>query len=369
MAAINHTLDDQGFMRMALHLASVTEGQTGINPQVGCVVVKDGRIIGLGAHLKRGEAHAEIHALNMAGGAAEGSTLYVTLEPCTVYGKTPPCADRIIRDKVKRVVIATTDPNPMVAGSGEQKLREHGIEVVSGVLETEAQALNEKYNTFMVKKRPFVTLKCASTMDGKLAASSGDSRWITNDDSRLYVHQLRHRHDAIMVGIQTVLQDNPSLTTRLPVPGLHPVKVIVDSRLRLPLDAKVVTDPSASTIVLTTEAAGDERKNQLMDAGVDIIVCGAGPQVDLGLGMEQLAQRELASVLLEGGGKLNGSMLEAALIDKVVMFYAAKLIGGKGAANFEWAGRAMMQEAVRLSGIEVQSFGDDWCVTGYPVYA
>ncbi|WP_411829901.1 bifunctional diaminohydroxyphosphoribosylaminopyrimidine deaminase/5-amino-6-(5-phosphoribosylamino)uracil reductase RibD, partial [Paenibacillus ehimensis] len=232
-------------MNLALQLAASAAGQTGINPVVGCVIVKDGRIVGMGAHLKRGEAHAEIHALNMAGNEAAGATAYVTLEPCSHFGKTPPCSDRLIREGVKRVVVAATDPNPLVAGSGIARLRASGIEVTEGVLEREANALNETFNTFIVTRRPFVTVKSASTLDGKIAARTGDSKWITGEASRAYVHTLRHRHQAIMVGIGTVLADDPSLTTRLPVPGLHPIRVVVDSTLRLPHEAKLVRDGAA----------------------------------------------------------------------------------------------------------------------------
>jgi diaminohydroxyphosphoribosylaminopyrimidine deaminase/5-amino-6-(5-phosphoribosylamino)uracil reductase len=278
-------LNDEYYMKLAIQLAEGATGQTGINPVVGCVLVKDGRIVGMGAHLRRGTAHAEIHALQMAGPEAEGCTAYITLEPCSHFGKTPPCSDRIIQEKVQRVVVGCTDPNPLVAGTGIAKLREHGIEVEVGLMAEEAAKLNEAYNWFILTRRPFVTLKTASTLDGKIASRTGDSKWITDSESRQVVHTLRHQHQAIMVGIGTVLSDDPQLTTRLDVQALNPIRVIVDSRLRLPLDAKVVTDRAVETIVLTTAGAPETKRRELESSGLTVLECGSGPQVDLRKGM------------------------------------------------------------------------------------
>lgn len=209
-------LDEKTYMRLALDMAKKTRGQTGINPVVGCVIVREGRIVGMGAHLRRGSHHAEIHALNMAGEEAKGSTVYVTLEPCSHYGKTPPCADRLIAAGVQKVVVAAEDPNPRVAGNGIRKLREGGIEVETGLLREEAEKLNEMFNKYIVTGLPFVTLKTASTLDGKIASRTGDSRWVTGEAAREYVHVLRHRHQAIMVGVETVLRDDPRLTAGFP---------------------------------------------------------------------------------------------------------------------------------------------------------
>lgn len=224
---------DQTYMKLALDLANATVGQTGLNPSVGCVVVKDGRIVGTGSHLKMGSAHAEVHALDMAKDAAVGSTVYVTLEPCSHHGRTPPCCERIAKEKVKRVVIAMLDPNPHVAGRGVAYLQERGIEVVVGLMEEEARKINERFIYSIVHRLPFVTLKSAMTLDGRIASKTGDSKWISNATSRKYTHSLRHMNDAIMVGIETILQDDPLLTTRLDVPALHPIRIIVDSSLRL----------------------------------------------------------------------------------------------------------------------------------------
>ncbi|MCZ8512881.1 bifunctional diaminohydroxyphosphoribosylaminopyrimidine deaminase/5-amino-6-(5-phosphoribosylamino)uracil reductase RibD [Paenibacillus filicis] len=364
-------INDEYYMRLALQLASSASGQTGINPAVGCVIVKDGRIVGMGAHLKRGEAHAEVHALNMAGAEAEGATAYVTLEPCSHHGRTPPCSDRLIRERVKRVVVAATDPNPLVAGSGLERLRAHGLEVTQGVLEGEANLLNEAFNKFIVTRRPFVTVKTASTLDGKIAAKTGDSKWITNDASRSFVHTLRHRHLAILTGIGTVLADDPALTTRLSVPGLNPMRVVVDSALRIPPDAQLVRDGAAPTVVLTTDRAPEARRRELEARGVTVIDCGPGPAVDLYAAMAKLGELEIGSLLVEGGGKLNGALLAARLVDKLVLFLAPKIIGGGALApgSMDFAGFERMGEAIRLERMSVQSFGEDLCITGYPQYA
>ena len=360
-------LDDEYYMRLALELAAKARGQTGVNPVVGCVIVKDGRIVGLGSHLRRGEAHAEIHALNMAGEEARGATVYVTLEPCSHHGRTPPCADRLIEAGVARVVAAAVDPNPLVSGKGLAKLREAGIETVSGVLEDKSRKLNEPFEKYIRTGLPFVTLKAGATMDGRLSAGTGDSRWVTGEESRLAVHALRHRHDAIMIGAGTALRDDPSLTTRTPAPGLNPVRVVVDSRLRLPRHLKLFTDGQAPTIVLAAEDADSGRRGELEAAGVEVIGCKAGDgRIDLRDAMRKLGEREIGSVLLEGGGRLNGAMLEAGLVDKFAIFYAPKIVGSAGTPLFDRPVAARMAEAVRLTGVEIERYGDDWCVTGYP---
>ncbi|MDQ6418286.1 bifunctional diaminohydroxyphosphoribosylaminopyrimidine deaminase/5-amino-6-(5-phosphoribosylamino)uracil reductase RibD [Paenibacillus sp. LHD-117] len=363
-------LNDEYYMRLALDLAVKASGQTDINPVVGCVVVKGGRIVGLGAHLRRGEGHAEVHALRMAGDEAEGSTVYVTLEPCSHYGKTPPCCDRIIASKAARVVVAATDPNPQVAGRGIARLRESGIHVDVGLLEEESLLMNEKFNAFITTGMPFVTLKTASTLDGRVASRTGHSQWVTGAVAREQVHLLRHQHQGIMVGIGTVLADDPLLTTRTAVTGLHPVRIVVDSKLAIPLDARVVVDSTAKTIVLTTEGANREKQSQLEAAGVEVIPCGAGHVVDLKEGMKQLAKREISSVLLEGGGKLNGAMLEAELIHKIILYMAPKIIGGGDEApqSFSFPGREHMSDAIVLDRMRVEMAGTDIRITGYPVY-
>ncbi|KKC46215.1 5-amino-6-(5-phosphoribosylamino)uracil reductase [Paenibacillus sp. D9] len=362
-------MDDGFYMDLALEMAARTTGQTSVNPVVGCVVVNNGRIVGIGAHLKRGEGHAEVHALNMAGEEAEGSTVYVTLEPCSHFGRTPPCCDRIIAARAAKVVIAAIDPNPAVAGSGARKLREAGIEVVAGVREAESRRLNEAFNKFITTGLPFVTLKTASTLDGKIAAKSGDSRWITGPESREAVHALRHRHQGIMVGIGTVLADDPSLSARLPVPAIQPVRIVVDSTLRLPPNAKLM-DGSAPVIVLASGAADPAKRAALEAAGAEVILCGNGRTVDLKQGMKLLGKREIGSILLEGGGRLNGAMLERRLVDRIRLFFAPKIIGGGAASpgSFDFGGFLRMEEAITLADTELERFGDDWCLSGVPLY-
>lgn len=364
-------INDEYYMSLALDLASRAQGQTGINPVVGCVIVKDGRIVGIGTHLKRGTAHAEVHALAMAGDEARGATVYVTLEPCSHYGKTPPCCDALIAAGAARVVVACEDPNPRVAGRGIAKLREAGIPVETGTLGERAKRLNEAFNKYITTGLPFVTCKVASTLDGRIAARTGDSRWVSGPEAREAVHTLRHRHDGIMVGVGTLLADNPSLTTRLSVPALHPVRIVVDSALRTPPDARVLQQEAEAgrTVILTTEGAAASRRAALERTGAEIVPCGAGPKVDLAEAMRRLGEREIGSVLLEGGGILNGAMLEAGLIDKVILFIAPKIIGGpESPSAFAFAGFEKMNDAVRLEEMTVEKIGGDLCLTGYPRY-
>ncbi|GBF72712.1 bifunctional diaminohydroxyphosphoribosylaminopyrimidine deaminase/5-amino-6-(5-phosphoribosylamino)uracil reductase [Paenibacillus sp. 598K] len=362
-------INDEYYMRLALDVATKAKGQTGINPVVGCVIVKAGRIIGIGTHLRRGGAHAEVHALEMAGEEARGATVYVTLEPCSHHGMTPPCSERIIAARAAKVVVAMEDPNPKVAGRGIARLRESGVEVKVGVLGAEARKLNEAFIKYITTGRPFVTLKTASTLDGKIAAKSGDSQWVTGPKAREMVHTLRHQHEGIMVGVGTALADDPLLTTRLSVPALHPVRIVVDSSLRLPVTARLLQDGATRTYILTTERADPAKIKTLEAAGVKVVASGAGKHVDLRIAMQRLGQLEVGSILLEGGGRLNGAMLEAALIDKVMLFYAPKIIGGAAApVSFALNGWDRMADAVQIGQMEVEVVGEDICLTGYPVY-
>jgi len=362
-------LNDDYYMKLAVNLADGASGQTGVNPVVGCVVVKDGRIVGLGAHLKRGEGHAEVHALNMAGENANGATAYVTLEPCSHHGRTPPCCERLIEKGVARVVVAAQDPNPLVAGRGIARLREAGVEVATGVLEADSAALNEAFNKFIVTGLPFVTLKTALSLDGRIATKTGHSRWITGAASREAVHTLRHRHAGIMVGAGTVLADDPELTTRLSVPGLHPTRIVVDSRLRIPPSARALND-AAPTIILTTDRADAGHAERLRAQGAEVVACGDGERVDLAIALKALGERGISSVLLEGGGTLNGAMLEGGHVDKAMLFYAPIIVGGEGSpSGFAFEGPEKMTDALRLERVSTEKFGDDWCVTGYPAYA
>ncbi|RAP76442.1 bifunctional diaminohydroxyphosphoribosylaminopyrimidine deaminase/5-amino-6-(5-phosphoribosylamino)uracil reductase RibD [Paenibacillus montanisoli] len=359
-------LNDEMYMRLALDMASKAQGQTEINPVVGCVVVKEGRIVGLGAHLRRGEGHAEVHALKMAGEQAEGATVYVTLEPCSHHGRTPPCCERIIEAKAARVVVACTDPNPQVAGRGIERIRQAGIAVDVGLLGEESMRMNEMFNKYIVTKLPFVTMKSAMTLDGKLAAKTGDSRYVSGPAARELTHSLRHRHMGIMIGVETALADDPELTTRLSVPAVHPVRIIVDSSLRLPPQARMLQDRTSRVIVLTTAGADEAKRNALTEAGAEVLACGAGTRVDLKLAMQELGVREIGSILLEGGGKLNGAMLELGLIDKVMIFVAPKVIGGTDAPGvFQFGGFEKMSDAIPLREMSVEQVGSDILISGY----
>ena len=360
-------LQDEEFMQEALRLARNAAGRTSPNPLVGAVIVREGRIVGAGWHRKAGTPHAEIHALNMAGNLAKGATLYVTLEPCSHYGRTGPCAEAVVKAGIKRVVIGMGDPNPKVAGKGIAILERAGIEVRCGVLEDEARALNEVFLKWIATQKPFVVLKTAMSLDGKIATHTGKSQWITGEAARRRVHEYRDTYDGIMVGIGTVLADNPSLTARLPDgQGKNPVRIVVDSKARTPLDANLVTDGAALTIIAVTAKAPQERVQALKDKGVAIMVAGDGEQVNMDLLMRKLGEMEICSLFVEGGGQVNFSLLKAGLVDKVHAFIAPKLIGGREALTpVEGAGFAELTEAVELERTTVETIGQDILLTGY----
>lgn len=356
----------EDWMRLALDLAGAATGQTSPNPMVGAVVVKNGKMVGMGAHLKAGTEHAEVHAINMAGREAEGSTIYVTLEPCNHTGRTPPCTEKLIAAGVRRVVIGTTDPDENVQGRGIARLREAGIEVIEGVLAAECQALNEAYFFHRRTGKPFVTLKTAMTLDGKIATVTGDSRWITGEAAREHVHVMRHRHDAILVGIRTVLCDDPRLTARLVPGGNHPVRVVLDSHLQTPLDAAITKVDEAPTWIFTTDARDREREQLLLAKGVRVISTGAAPQVDLEKMLDILGKEGILSLMIEGGGTVNAAFLRQGLVQKVVAFIAPKLLGGQDSpTSFEGENPSLMQSSLSLRDVRVAQFDQDICVTGY----
>ncbi len=352
-------------MRVALELAKATEGQTSPNPMVGAVVVRQGHMIGSGAHLGAGTPHAEVHALHQAGDLARGATLYVTLEPCCHHGRTPPCTERIISSGVARVMVGAKDPDIRVSGRGIARLREAGIEVVTGVLEEDCLKLNEAYFHHRRTGKPLVTLKTAMTLDGKIATAGGDSKWITCEASREYVHELRHRHDAILVGVDTVLADNPKLTTRLKPGGISPLRVILDSRLRMSLEAAVTDVSDAPTWIFTTNRADPVRIRQFQDKGVRVTVTGDGPRVDVGAVLSELGRAGILSVLVEGGGQINASFVADRHVNRVIAFIAPKILGGKESPTpVEGKSPERMAEALKLTNIRVMRFEDDICITG-----
>ena len=318
--------------------------------------------------MKAGEPHAEIHALRMAGEHAKGGTIYVTLEPCSHYGRTGPCAVALVEAGIKKVVIAALDPNPLVAGNGVKILEDAGIEVIIGVCEEESRQMNEVFNKFIVKKKPFVTLKAAMSLDGKIATHTASSKWITSEAARLDVHQLRSENTAILVGVNTVIHDDPELTSRIPN-GRNPIRVILDSTLKIPLEAKVITDKKAETWIFTSERFDKEKRELIENMGISVFVTSGSSKVDAADVMTILGEKLVSSVLIEGGGTINASLLENQLIDKVVLYVAPKLVGGQDAPTFlEGTGIENMSDAVELSNVTVTPIGKDFKFTGYPIY-
>jgi diaminohydroxyphosphoribosylaminopyrimidine deaminase / 5-amino-6-(5-phosphoribosylamino)uracil reductase len=359
-------MNDQEYMKLAIELARSAAGQTSPNPLVGAVVVKDKEIIGMGAHLKAGEAHAEVHAIRMAGEKAKGATIYVTLEPCSHHGKTPPCADLIIASGIERVVVASTDTNPLVSGRGLSKLKDAGIEVETGILEEEARKMNSVFFHFIESGLPFVTLKSASSLDGKTATVTGESKWITGEAARNDVHVLRHKHDAILAGVNTVIIDNPSLTTRLPVGGKNPVRVILDSSLRIPLDSHVVMDGEAPTWVVTTRRADTQKMAALEEAGVQVVQLD-GEVLEVPEMLRILGIKGITSVLVEGGAEVHGSFLKAGAFQQVISYIAPKLIGGKLAPSvFGGEGLIHIKDALPLEIKDMAMVGEDIRIVAVP---
>jgi len=360
---------DIEFMRRALALARRGLGRTSPNPAVGAVIVRDGQVVGQGYHQKAGTPHAEVHALRAAGEAAQGATLYVTLEPCCHYGRTPPCTEAIIAAGISRVVAAMADPNPRVAGGGFRALQQAGIRVETGLLEKEARRLNEAFIKFIITGQPWVTLKMALTLDGKIATHTGASRWITGSLSRARAHELRDSHDAVLVGIGTILVDDPQLTTRLPGGnGRDAVRVILDSRLKIPLTARVINLVStAPTLVATTTAAPAETREKLLSRGIEVLSLPAKDgRVAWQPLLEALARRNITSILVEGGAEVNVTALASGAVDKVIAFIAPKILGGTTAPGpVGGLGVASPDAAWQLEKLEIEPCGEDVMLSGY----
>ncbi|WP_350345098.1 bifunctional diaminohydroxyphosphoribosylaminopyrimidine deaminase/5-amino-6-(5-phosphoribosylamino)uracil reductase RibD [Proteinivorax tanatarense] len=356
-------------MRRALDIAKEGRGQVSPNPLVGAVIVKGNRIIAEGYHEYYGGPHAEINALKNCHENLEDAVMYVTLEPCSHYGKTPPCAEAIVESGIKQVVVAMKDPNPLVAGKGITILKKKGIEVITGVLENEAKKLNEFFIKYILEKKPFVIVKTAMTLDGKIATVSGDSKWITNKLSRAYVHDLRNQVAAIMVGIGTVLNDDPFLTSRLPDGrGADPHRIVVDSTAQIPLSAKVLNiDSKAKTIIATTEHTDSSKISSLKAKGAEIIVTpNTTGKVDLSYLLSKLGEMKIDSLLIEGGGQLNFSAFNTNNVDKVLSFISPKIIGGKKAITpVAGQGIECINNAVNLTDIDIERFQDDILISGY----
>lgn len=354
------------YMRRALELASLGEGKTAPNPMVGCVVVKDNRILAEGFHEQYGGFHAERNALLSCGAEAEGAELYVNLEPCCHQGKTPPCTDIILEKKIKKVWIGCLDPNPLVAGKGMKLLKRQGVLVESGILERESRKLNEVFFYRMQEHLPFVAMKYAMTLDGKIACESGDSKWVTGTEARAQVQHLRSRYRGIMAGINTVLLDDPMLNCRIEG-GRDPVRIICDSRLRIPAESRIVETASRIRTILAYHSASPKKETVLKEKGVELlkIPAGAAGALELKVLLEELAQRGIDSILLEGGGTLNASMLKEGLVQRVYAFVAPKLVAGAEAKSpVEGRGILEMKHAVNLQEVETKQYGADICITG-----
>ena len=357
----------ESYMQRALELAKKAEGCTSPNPMVGCVIVDvEGRTVGEGWHHKAGTPHAEVNAIaDMKVRHAQGHTAFVTLEPCSHWGRTGPCCDALIQAGIKRVVAAMEDPNPKVAGNGFRRLREAGVEVVVGICEKEARRLNEHFLLWVTQKRPFVSLKFAETLDGKLATSARDSHFVTGQEAHVYSHYLRKTHDGILVGIGTVLDDDPELTTRL-VEGKNPVRIVLDSKARIPLTAKILQGEAKTIIVTGPDAAAEKCRELLNLRNVEVLTlsCENG-KIPVPVLLQSLYEREIASVLVEGGSEVLGSFLDARVADRVYAFIAPKLVGGKDALpSIGGIGIDVMSNCASVTEPELLTLGKDWLITG-----
>ncbi len=349
------------YMELAIKFAEKGRGLTSPNPMVGCVIVKRGRVVGKSFHRKAGEEHAEILAIRDAGKKVANSTMYVNLEPCSHWGRTPPCTERIVEACVREVIIGMEDPNPLVDGFRELKFR--GLKTKIGILEKEAKKLNEAYIKYMKTKMPFVTIKVAMSIDGRIATASGDSKYITSKEARAYVHQLRTEVDAVMVGLNTVVRDNPELTPRL-VKGKDPMKIVVDSKLKIPKSCNLMKDP-AKLIIATTGKASKNDIKKMQQKGVNVITAKSkNGMVNLQELMKQLGKHEITSVMIEGGSELNSTAIKAGVVDKMLIFTAPKIIGnGLGAIGN--LGIKKIDKAINLKNPVCRRIGKDMLVEGY----
>ncbi len=365
--------EDLVFMKRAMVLAEKGAGWVNPNPLVGAILVKDGAIVGEGHHDHFGGPHAEVNAIRAAGDNAAGSTLYVTLEPCNHHGKTPPCTELIAEKGISRVVIGMTDPNPLVNGKGIAFLTEHGIEVVHGVLENEIQKQNEVFIKYITMGLPFVVLKTAMTLDGKIATVTNASRWITGEASRKLVHRMRQRYSAVMVGVDTLRYDDPLLNIRLrkmpaqPSGWKNPLKIIADSKARIPLTSRVLTNDPQLTIVAVTEHADETRMLNIRRAGAQVVVCRErNGKVDLNHLMQLLGGIHIDSVMVEGGSTLAFSAFHSGIVDKVVTFIAPKILGGaKAPSAVAGAGIERMDDAIKLRDLTHRKLGEDILLQAY----
>jgi diaminohydroxyphosphoribosylaminopyrimidine deaminase / 5-amino-6-(5-phosphoribosylamino)uracil reductase len=359
------------YMDMCLHLAEKGKGYTSPNPMVGCVIVKNGKVVGRGYHEKYGGPHAEVNALTRAGKLAERSTLYVNLEPCSHFGKTPPCVDLIISKKVKRVVIGMRDPNPVVNGSGVKKLREAKIEVIENILIRRAKLLNEKFIKSVGQKMPFVTVKIAQTLDGRIADSQFKSKWITNSLAQKYTHGLRATNDAILVGANTIIKDNPKLTVRL-LKGRNPVRVVVDGKLSTPLSSEVFRNTNvAKTVIFISKKivrTKHSKINALTKLGIDVVALKSNSyRISLNQVLKMLHLMNITSVLVEGGSNIFSQIIVKNLADKIVFMVAPKILGD-GIQSIKLNKNIPLQKALSLKNLKIKILNDNVIFEGYINY-
>ncbi len=354
-------MTDESYIRLAAEIAKKGMGNVSPNPLVGCVIIKNDRIIGAGYHEQFGGPHAEINAINSAAESVEGSTLYINLEPCSHFGKTPPCVDRIIESRIKRVVIGTMDMNPLVSGVGIKKLKSAGIDVKVGVLEKECIELNKFFFKYITRKIPYVSLKAASTLDGKLADVNGNSKWISSTASRRYVHYLRSKYDAVLIGTGTALKDNPSLTVRL-TEGRNPKRIIIDSGLRLNFSKGLLAEnPDKKLYIVTSRANAGKRKIKILEKkGINLIFVkeDADRRLNLKNILKELAKIQVASVLVEGGGEIFTSFVKSSLFDDIILFLSPKILGN-GIPFINDTGISSIKRAYKLKLREAEKIGDD----------
>ncbi|MHB8485438.1 MAG: bifunctional diaminohydroxyphosphoribosylaminopyrimidine deaminase/5-amino-6-(5-phosphoribosylamino)uracil reductase RibD [Candidatus Acidiferrales bacterium] len=359
-------LTDEAWMARALVLAHRGVALAHPNPMVGAIVVKNDRVVGEGFHTYEGRKHAEIIALQEARANARRATLYLNLEPCCHVGRTGPCTKAIVEAGVKRVVVAMRDPNPAVSGRGIRELRAAGIAVIVGVREDDARRLNEAFAKWIRTKLPFVTLKTALTLDGRIAARTGSTTWITSDASREEVQRMRHEADALLTGIGTVLTDDPRMTDRTKLPRRRPLlRAIVDSKLRIPLKSGIVKSAKSDALIFTTQSVDSSKAKSLCKAGVEIVQARSrGGHVDLREVLREMGQREILSVILEAGSELNGAALAQGLVDKMVLFYAPKIMGDGGVPMAQLPSR-WFERSPALSQLSFRRYGPDFAVQGY----
>ncbi|SHJ95966.1 diaminohydroxyphosphoribosylaminopyrimidine deaminase [Clostridium cavendishii DSM 21758] len=358
---------DEAYMKIALELAEKGRGKVNPNPMVGAIIVKDERIIAKGYHEGYGKKHAEINAFNNAIEDVSGATMYVTLEPCIHYGKTPPCVDMIIKKQISKVVIGMIDPNKLVSGKGAKKLKDAGIEVLTGVLEEECKKLNEIFVKFITTKIPFLVLKTAMSLDGKIATSTGESKWITDTIARNEVHSLRGQLSGIMVGVNTIIKDNPKLTCR--IKGYkNPIRIVVDSTLRIPVESNVIQKiNNTHTIIVTTKIANISKIELLRSLGVKVLIIKEKDRrVDLKALLLELGKLNIDSILLEGGATLNYSALEEGIVDKVQFYLSPKIIGGeKSKTPVGGKGIDLLKNSYKVKNLTTKFIGEDILIEGY----